>query len=202
MLEKIQFHGKVKHNQRLVCITGTQRFLKQVLWFMSELIFLTTLSLAPVNKQAIVKRKQMAEYSSKLGYIGIGIGAIALMLALVHFWAGPFSPQPSLEQTVAEKAVAIKNATISALKGDKVDSPKKTIVWDTDRIITIVIPTLGGLAIIFGVLGFAKKESWRAAAGAAILGGFAVAFQFVTYAIGAIIVVILIAVVLSQIGIS
>ena len=53
-------------------------------------------------------------------FIGIGVGAVALLLALVHFWAGPFSPQPSLEQTVAEKAVSIRDATIAALKGETV----------------------------------------------------------------------------------
>jgi len=41
----------------------------------------------------------MEESKSTLSFIGIGLGSIALLLAIVHFWAGPFSSQPSLEQT-------------------------------------------------------------------------------------------------------
>jgi hypothetical protein len=37
----------------------------------------------------------------------------------VHFWGGPFTPQPSLETSVAEKAVAIRDATLAALKGEE-----------------------------------------------------------------------------------
>ena len=67
----------------------------------------------------------MDKQSSVFGFTGIGLGAIALLLAVVHFWAGPFSPQPTLEQTVAEKAVSIKNATIAALKGEEPRAPIK-----------------------------------------------------------------------------
>lgn len=56
----------------------------------------------------------MEEHKSKISFIGIGMGSIALLLALFHFWASLFSPQPMLEQIVAEKAVAIKKATIAA----------------------------------------------------------------------------------------
>lgn len=45
-------------------------------------------------------------------WTGIATGAIALLLALTHFMAGPFSPQPSLESPVAAKAVAIKYALL------------------------------------------------------------------------------------------
>ena len=61
---------------------------------------------------------------------------------------------------------------------------------------------MGGLAIILGVFGFAKKESARVAGGAALLGGVAMAFQFAVMALGAIIVAILVAAVISQIGIG
>ena len=64
------------------------------------------------------------------------------------------------------------------------------------------IEFFGGLAIILGVVGFARKESVRAAGGAAVLGGIAMAFQFAVMALGAIVVAILIAAVISQIGIG
>jgi len=144
----------------------------------------------------------MDKQSSVFGFTGIGLGAIALLLAVVHFWAGPFSPQPTLEQTVAEKAVSIKDATIAALKGEEQRAPIKRSSMDTDQIIALATAVLGGLAIILGVFGFAKKEPLRVAGGAAVLGGSAIAFQFAVIALGAIVLAILIAAVLSQIGIE
>jgi hypothetical protein len=141
----------------------------------------------------------MEARKSKISYFGIGIGAIALLLAIVHFWAGPFSPQPSLEQSVAEKAVSIKNATMAALRGEEAPPPSKTIRdIDADRIVSISTAVMGGLAIILGVVGFANRESTRAAGGAAVLGGIAIAYQFAIIAIGAIVFAILVAAVLSQ----
>lgn len=144
----------------------------------------------------------MDKQSSKFGFIGIAIGSLALLLTLVHFWAGPFSPQPTLEKTVAEKAVAIKKATIAALKGEEQQVPVRQSSMDTDKMVSLATAVLGGLAIILGVFGYAKKEPLRVAGGAAVLGGSAIAFQFAVLALGAIVLAILIAAVLSQIGID
>ena len=144
----------------------------------------------------------MAEQTSKFSYTGILVGAIAFLLVLVHFWAGPFSPQPALEQTVAEKAVAIRNATIAALKGEKVEKKVERSEIDIDNALDIAGAVMGGIAIILGVLGYARKEPLRVAGGAAVLGAGAIAFQFAVIALGAIILAILIAAVLSQLGFS
>lgn len=141
----------------------------------------------------------MEESKSTLSFIGIGLGSIALLLAIVHFWAGPFSQQPSLEQTVAEKAVSIKQATVAVLQGKEAPAPESRPI-DIDQMVSIGTAVLGGLAIIFAVIGFAKKEHIRVAGGAVLLGGIAIAFQFAVVALGAIVVAILVAAVLSQIG--
>lgn len=73
---------------------------------------------------------------------------------------------------------------------------------DTDKIIQIATAVFGGLAIILGVLGFAKNEPMKAAGSTAMLGGGAIAFQFAIIAIGTIVLAILIAAVLGQIGID
>lgn len=99
---------------------------------------------------------------------GIAIGAIALLLAVAQFWAGPFDTPPPLEQTVAEKAVAM----------------------------------LAALAIVAAVGGFARGESGHAAGGALLLGATALAFQFAIAVLGALLVVFLIGVVLSQLDIG
>lgn len=143
----------------------------------------------------------MNEKSAKFGFTGIAIGSIALLLALVHFWAGPFSPQPTLETTIAEKAASIRSSTIKALKGEEYREMSKTI-WDADKITNVITAVLGGLAFIFSVLAFAKQEPMRVAAGGATLGVSAVAFQFIAMYAMALLVVLLIAAVLSGLGIG
>jgi hypothetical protein len=144
----------------------------------------------------------MKNRKSTIGFFGIGIGAIALLMAIVHFWAGPVTPQPSLEKTVAERAVAIKNATIAALRGEKVEEQAATHRIDLDQGLRLATGVMGGLAVILGVVGFAKRESLRVAGGAVFLGGAAIAFQFVIIALGVVLLAILIVAVLSQIGIE
>lgn len=138
---------------------------------------------------------------STFSFIGIGVGAIALMLALIHFWAGPFSPQPSLEQVVAEKAVSIRDATVAALKGETAPEAEPAAAdYDLDDIASIATAALGGLAVILGVIGIALKEPARVAGGAAVLGAGAIAFQFAAMALGVFIVVVLVAAVLGELG--
>ena len=123
------------------------------------------------------------------------------MIVLVHFCAGPFSPQPQVEKTIAEKAVAIRDATVAALKGEEFEeAAPRSRPMDLDRIASISGAVLGGLAIILGVVGFARRESLRVAGGAVVLGASAIAFQFLVVAIGAILLAILIAAVLSQLS--
>ena len=139
----------------------------------------------------------MAERRATLGFIGMALGSLALLAALVHFYAGPFAPQPTMEQTVAEKAVAIRDATVAALKGEEVESAARKSSIDTDKAIMIGTSVLGGLAIILGVFGFARDESMKVALGAGVLGSAAIAFQFIAVALGMIVFAIILAGVLS-----
>lgn len=143
----------------------------------------------------------MEKNKSLFSFIGMGAGAIALLMALFHFYAAPLSPQPTLEDTVAEKAVKIRDATIAALKGEEREKEMVSVSnYDLDRIVQIATALLGGLAIILGVIGFVRHEPLRAATGAAVLGGSAIAFQFLMIALGLIALIVLVAVTLNQIG--
>jgi hypothetical protein len=144
----------------------------------------------------------MEESRSAIGFIGISVGAVALLMASIHFWTGPISPQPSVERTVAEKAVAIKNATIAALKGEKIEEKAAPRSIDLDQGVRIATSVLGGFAVILGVVSFAKREPSRVGGGAVFLGGAAIAFQFAMIALAAIVLAILIGAVISQIGIE
>lgn len=140
----------------------------------------------------------MTERKSTFGAIGMTLGAVAFLLAIVHFWGGPFAEQPPIERTIAEKAVAIKDATVAALKGEERAQPQEARSVDIDQIVWLSTALLGGLAIILAVVGFARHESVRVAGGAAVLGGSAIAFQFAVLAIGMVFLAVLFASVLHH----
>lgn len=145
--------------------------------------------------------KRMKNDTNTFGFIGIIIGSIALMLALVHFWAGPFSPQPTLETAVADKVSSIRKATIKAIKGEEYKKTYSTH-WDMDKITDVLTAILGGLAFILSVFAFAKNEPKRVALGGAALGISAISFQFIAMYAMALLAVILIAAVLSSFGLG
>lgn len=140
----------------------------------------------------------MSAVDSRFGVSGMAFGGLGLLVAVVHFFGGPFSPQPSLEHSIAEKAVAIRDATVAALKGDEIESVKKSRGFDLDRILALAAALSGGLAVILGVVGYARKESTRIATGAGILGGLAIAFQFAAIALVAIVFAIILAAILPS----
>lgn len=144
----------------------------------------------------------MEKRTSNIGIIGMAFGAIALLLALAHFWGGPFSPQPTIESVVAEKVSSIKNAAIDALKGKEPTKDTWTVEWDADRTTEVVTALMGGIALILGVISFTKSESRRVAGGAVLLGAGAIVFQFVAMYLMALLVVIIILVLISQIGLD
>lgn len=134
-------------------------------------------------------------------WTGITIGSIALLLALTHFMAGPFSPQPSLESLVAAKSVAIKHATIAALQGKEVISTPLPRTWNIDRLLATVIAVFAAGSIIFGTLGgLVRKEDPRTAMAAALLGASTIALQFAIAVLGVVVLVMLIVGVISALS--
>ena len=127
----------------------------------------------------------MAFKDAKLGYLGIIFGGTGLLLFLVHLWAGPFSPKPSLETYVNEKADSLRKAFLDGLKGKKTESEAVSPKWDADRVTELSVAVLGGIACLLAVLSFAAHEPWRVSGGAIALGGGAIAIQFLLiYVIG------------------
>lgn len=117
---------------------------------------------------------------NRFGLVGVFIGGLAVLLSLLHFWAGPFSPPPSLESVLAERAEAIRRATIEVLEGKPSEPVVVTARYDIDQIIEIAVALLGGLAIILAAVSFSLHESNRASVSAATLGIGAIAFQYIS----------------------
>ncbi|MEH6454383.1 MAG: hypothetical protein V7782_15235, partial [Psychromonas sp.] len=125
-----------------------------------------------------------------------------LLLALFSFWAGPFSPQPTVESLVADKVASIRTATLDALKGKEVEKELVNVSWGADKIMQVVTAMLGGLALILGIVGYVKSERKRMAGGAVALGVSAIAFQFIAMYAMALLVVLLIAAALQSVGLD
>ena len=124
----------------------------------------------------------------KFSTMGLILGALALLLAIGQFWFTAASPKPALEDRVADKVIAIRDATLDRLAGREKEAPEPQ--WDSYQLVMAATSVLGSLALILGVLGYVRKEPTRACLSAAALGGAAVAFPFVVGALGAVIVLV------------
>ncbi|WP_282609034.1 hypothetical protein [Pelagibius sp. Alg239-R121] len=116
------------------------------------------------------------------GMIGFAIGAAAVLLVLMHFWAGPFAPQQSAGISIGEIAGEIRDSAARALSGEQQPEPTAA-PWDIDRVLNLFAAVLAGAAIVLGLLGIVRRETWRPAAGAIALGASAVVFQFFAWII-------------------
>lgn len=147
-----------------------------------------------------------ARRRSPFAMTGLVIGVLALGGALAHFWLGPIDPPPPLEEVVAEKAAAIKDRFVAKLKGEEADAAavEETLaeeaVSDRDHRVRSVTSLLGFVALVLSVVGFVRREDLRVAGSAAALGGGAAAFQFLIVALGAILLTVLVAALLSGSG--
>lgn len=132
----------------------------------------------------------------KFSTVGLALGALALLVAIGHFWFSSAAPTPALEHRIADKVVAIRDATVDRLAGRE-QAPEQPR-WDSYQLVVTATSILGTLALVLAVIGFVRKEPPRACIGAAALGGAAVAFPFIIGALGAIIILVAIAAVLGM----
>lgn len=137
-----------------------------------------------------------------IGLIGVVFGLLALGLALFHFWLGPLEPTPTLEEVVAEKALSIKARAVAKLTGERIQDSPQPQTRSLDAWVDILTVGFSFVAITCGVIAFIRREDRRATASAVLLGVGAIGFQFLTLALSVIVLVILIAAVLSSLGLS
>ncbi|ATM77142.1 hypothetical protein CRN79_15425 [Serratia fonticola] len=133
------------------------------------------------------------------GWSGIALGGLALLLAMVHFYAGPFAPQQTLESLVAGKAVAIKESLLASLAGHQIPEKVSQPQYDVDRILKIVTAVLAVGAVVLGAIAGACKENPRAVSAAVMLGIGTLAFQIAMFAFGVVMAIFLVLLVLSLI---
>lgn len=133
------------------------------------------------------------------GWSGIALGGLALLLAMVHFYAGPFASQQTLESLVAGKAMAIKESLLASLAGHQIPEKVSQPQYDADRILKIVTAVLAVGAVVLGAIAGACKENPRAVSAAVMLGIGTLAFQIAMFAFGVVMAIFLVLLVLSLI---
>lgn len=141
-----------------------------------------------------------ATATSRFSHAALALGALALVLVVVHFFAGPFAPVQSTGTSVGELAAEIRDAGARALRGEA--QPVAARPWDADRILALVAAALGGLAVALGVVGFVQHEPRRAVIGGIALGSAAIVFQFFAWLALAILGVMIVMAVIQAIGID
>lgn len=120
--------------------------------------------------------------AATLGWLGFATGAVALILTLVVFWAGPFAPQQTAGVGLGELAADIARSAARSVAGHPQPEPvaqPRTI----DDHLEVGVGLLAGLAIVLGVAGLVRNERKRAALSGITLGGLAVGFQLFTYTV-------------------
>jgi hypothetical protein len=116
---------------------------------------------------------------SWLAGIAMALGAAALALGAVHKAAGPFTKPPPIEQVIQEKAKTLYDRMVEAVQGEApaASRPPPPRKRDLDQIARGATAGLGALALALALAAYARRESIRASAAAAILGIAALPWQ-------------------------
>jgi len=136
-----------------------------------------------------------------LGMIGTFFGCLAILAAVLPTWVLPIVMPPApVDKVVVDTAQKIKERVVAKAMG--VEYKEADTKADWYGIFSAVAATLGALAIVLAGISFVAREPWRFAGVAATLGVGAILFQFSLMVAGALIAVLLIAVILNALGIS
>ena len=114
--------------------------------------------------------------SASFSYAAIGVGAIALLIAMVHTFAGPFAPTQSVDVTIGEIAGNMRAAALRALAGEAQPEPVAA-AWDIDRMLKMLAPSAGVTGILLAIVGFVRHEPKRAVVCGLALGAGALMVQ-------------------------
>ncbi len=141
----------------------------------------------------------MTTKRSTFGVVGLTTGAIALLVALLSFWALPILiPPKPIEQVVVEKALDIRQRLVERIAGIESKEQRDNEI-DWYRICAVVAVALGAAAIVLAGVSFARRENLRISAVAALLGTGAIVAQFLILILAAIVLLVLIALVLPKV---
>jgi uncharacterized membrane protein len=133
-----------------------------------------------------------------LGWLGIAAGVLALAAALLPARLLPLvAPEKPLEQSIIERAKAFRDRATQLLKG--IEAPAKPRPLELRDVLGAVTVSLGFAAFVLGILSFVRHEALRAAAGAAMLGTAAIAFEQFSYAVVMLVAMVILLITLGRV---
>jgi len=138
------------------------------------------------NMRIDSREGDMAEVANERGaapgWLGFAIGAVALILTIVTFWAGPFAPQQSVGVTLGEIAADIAKSAARSVAGQP-QPPPVAQARTIDDWFALGVGVLAALAVIVGVAAFLRREQRSVAASGIALGGLAVGVQLFAWTV-------------------
>ena len=139
-----------------------------------------------------------------LGAVGCIIGFIALVAAFLspHIAEAIDPPQKPIEESFADFAVKLKDATVAKMKGKEYEPEVEPEERLPSATLIPAIITLGMVGTGFGVGGLLREERTAISSAAITLGITAAVVQWSLLIAGAIIACLLLAVVCGMLGID
>ena len=137
--------------------------------------------------------------SAVLGWGGFLLGAVAFLMAVTLFWAGPFAPQQTAGVTLGELAADVAQSAVRKVAGREQPAPEP-VARNIDDYLEIAVSVIAALAVILGAAALVRHEKKRPAIAAASLGAAAIVFQFFVWYAFALLGVLLIFAVMQSLG--
>jgi uncharacterized membrane protein YidH (DUF202 family) len=137
-----------------------------------------------------------------LGTIGTILGLIAFGIGLLHFTFGPVEEPEPVESFVADTTVKLKDAISAKLKGEEYKPAEVEKSLDIDEVLYKCVMLGGFIALALGAIGFSQNEEWRPSGVAFVLGGAAITLQLSIAFVGALILFLIIAAIISSLGLD
>ncbi|RDC73396.1 hypothetical protein DLJ49_07445 [Rhodovulum sp. 12E13] len=133
------------------------------------------------------------------GLAGFALAAAALVLVLVHFWAGPLAPQKAAGGSLGELAAEVRDPALREMRGAPQPAPEP-VPWDIDRLLSAVAAVLAGRAVVSALYGLIRHEAKRPAVAGMALGASAILFHIFSVMVLAIAGAIVVAALVNAVG--
>lgn len=136
---------------------------------------------------------------NSFGIAAFLVGALALLIAAVHMFAGPFAPVQSLEVSLGDMVAETGKATLRGWFG-LAQPEAQPRPWDTDRMVTAATSVVAVIALMLAGWSAIRHEAWRAAAFGTSLAVAALGLQFMAWAFMALVAIAIVGLVLYFLG--
>lgn len=91
------------------------------------------------------------------GFAAMLLSSIALIAVVIQLTVGPFAPQPTVEDNIADLIVGVKEAVERRTAGEAAAqaAPK---AWNVDRVLITSAISAAGIAMFLGAFALMRKE--------------------------------------------